>query len=262
MTPTTIPSTSTAPGRYAPVNGLQLYYQVHGSGRPLVLLHGSLLTIDTTFGPILPALAENHQVIALEMQGHGHTADTDRAITLDTLADDVVTLLGQLGIDQADVFGFSLGAMVGLTIALERPDVLGKLVLVSGHYRGDGYHDDIRFPEQHPDSTRMPTPADFEMLREIYLRVAPIPEHFERIMNKVSDMVSAFVGWEADELRDIPVPTLLVVGDNDFVRLDHAVEMFELIPDSQLAVLPGTTHVGIMQDADRLLAMVAPFLTD
>src|ERR1017187_3339105 len=129
------PSSHIAAGRYAPVNGLQLYYEVYGTGRPLVLLHGGLMTIDLTFGPLIPALAEDHQVIGIELQGHGHTADIDRPMAIEILADDVVTLLGQLGIEQADFFGFSLGGLVDLALVLRHPGLVGKLVVASADYR-------------------------------------------------------------------------------------------------------------------------------
>lgn len=250
----------TTPGTYAPVNGLQLYYETYGTGRPLVLLHGGLLTIDLTFGPILPSLAERHQVIAVELQGHGRTADTDRTMSIDLLADDVATLLGQLGIEQADVFGFSLGGFTALSLAMRHPELVRKVVLASVSFRQDGYHDDIRNSDEHPDSPRMPTKADFQMMQDDYERVAPDPGHFEACAAKTSAMVGAFEGWSDEQLRATPNLALILLGDTDFVRLEHAVEMFELLPNAQLAVLPGTTHMGVTQSPDRLLALVGPFL--
>jgi len=248
-------------GRYASVNGMQMYYEVHGAGRPLVLLHGGLLTIDLTFGPIIIAsLAEHHQVIAVELQGHGHTADIDREMSLDCLAGDVLRLLGQLGIGRADFFGFSLGGLVALAVVMRQPSLANRLVLASTHYRPDGYHPEIFAPQDYPDSGRMPTEHDFQTMEKAYLGVAPDPEHFAAIMAKTSEMVTALKGWHPSQLQAIEAPTLIMVGDTDFVRLEHAAEMFGLIPNGQLAVLPGTTHMGVMQNAERVLSIVEPFL--
>src|SRR6185437_11369249 len=189
---------------YAPVDGLQLYYQRHGSGRPLVLLHGGLMTIDLNFGPLLEPLAVSRQVIAVELQGHGHTADTDRPMTIEALAGDVVALLDHLEIGEVDLFGFSLGGLVAYAIA--------------------------------PDPTR-----------------------FDEFAAKTSTMVHEFPGW-TDELRSLRVPTMLIFGDRDFSPLTDVVELFELLPDAQLAVLPGTTHMGVPQRPGAVLALITPFL--
>src|SRR5271154_3713533 len=149
---------------YAPVNGLRMYYEVHGTGRPLVLLHGGLMTIDLSFGDIGPELAADRQVITTELQGHGRTADIDRDIELRYLASDVAALLDHLGTGQADVLGFSLGGGVALQLALDHPDRVGRLILVSVSYAGDGYHQEISDPSQHATSTRMPTPEDFRQM--------------------------------------------------------------------------------------------------
>ena len=146
---------------YAPVNGLRMYYEVHGTGRPLVLLHGGLMTIDLSFGDIWPELATDRQVIATELQGHGRTADIDRDIELRYLAGDVAALLDHLGIGQADVLGFSLGGGVALQLALDQPDRVGRVILASVSYASDGFHAEISDPAQHATSTRMPTAEDF-----------------------------------------------------------------------------------------------------
>ncbi|MQA84441.1 MAG: alpha/beta fold hydrolase [Streptosporangiales bacterium] len=245
---------------YAHVNGLDMYHEVHGTGRPLVLLHGGLLTIDLSFGAVLPALAASRRVIGVELQGHGHTADTDRELTLEYLAGDVVALLDHLGVDRADLFGFSLGGLVALQLTMSYPERVDRLVLAATHYRPDGYHAEIRSPDAQPGSGRMPTERDFQEMHEAYARVAPNPDHFHAFMAKASAAVDAFQGWPADSLREITTPTLLVVGDTDFVRLEHAVEMYELIPGSQLAVLPGTTHMDLMRRSDLVVPMVESFL--
>jgi pimeloyl-ACP methyl ester carboxylesterase len=245
---------------YAPVNGLQLYYEVHGTGQPLVLLHGGLLTIESNFAAMIPTLAATRQVIAVELQGHGRTADTDRDLSMDNLADDVIALLDQLGIDRADLYGFSLGGLTAMQAAMRHPRRVRRLVVASIHFRPDGYHDEIRNPAAYPDGTRMPTEADFRSMHDEYVRVAPDPDHFEEFAARLSAMVGSFEGWPDDELRALPVPTLVIVGDNDFVLVEHAAEMVSLIPDAQLAVLPGTTHMGLTRRADLLLPILEGFL--
>lgn len=245
---------------YADVNGLKMYYEAHGEGRPVVLMHGGLQTFDLSFGPMLPRLATGRQVIGIELQGHGHTADIDRPITLPNLAGDVVALLDELGLGRADLFGFSLGGLVALELTTSHPERVGRLVLASTHYRADGYHDDIRDPALQAESTRMPTEADFAEMLDTYQRVAPQPERFQSVAAKLSAAVPEIDGWSADALRVIAAPTLLIVGDHDFVRLDHAAEMKELIPGAQLAVLPGATHVDVLRRTELVLPMVESFL--
>lgn len=249
---------------YAPVNGLQMYYETHGnrhgSERPLVLVHGGILTIDLTWDKLLPTLANTHEVIAIELQGHGHTADIDRDFTLLNLASDVVGLLDHLDIERADLFGFSLGALTALQTAISSPDRVGRVVLASAHYRADGYRDEILNPQAHLNSDLLPTEDDFRQMQQAYASVAPDPAHFGVFMGKASAMVGSFQGWSDDTMRAIDAPTLLIVGDHDFVRLEHAVAMQELIPGSQLAVLPATTHMGVTQRAEIVLPTVERFL--
>jgi pimeloyl-ACP methyl ester carboxylesterase len=245
---------------YAPVNGLQLYYEVHGAGRPLVLLHGGLMTIGLSFDGLLPELGAGRQVIATELQGHGRTADTDRDITLPALAGDVAGLLAYLGVEQADVLGFSLGGGVALQLALDYPDRVGRLIAASVSYAPDGFHAEITDPAQHATSTRMPTAEDFRQMREAYDRLAPDPGHFDAFAAKASAAAAGLKGWTAAELGRIGAPTLLIFGDHDFIRLEHAVEMQALIPGAQLAVLPGATHMDVLRRADLMVPLVRDFL--
>jgi pimeloyl-ACP methyl ester carboxylesterase len=239
---------------YAPVNGLQLYYEIHGSGRPLVLLHGGLLTIDLNFGPLLAPLAAGRQVIAVELQGHGHTADTGRPMTIGALAGDVVALLDHLRIAEADLFGFSLGGLVAYAVALGAPARVGKLIVASA----DAHRPPGR--ESAPlDEDRMPTLADFQAWRDAYQAVAPDPAQFEEFSVKLAAVVHQFPGW-TDQLRSLQAPTLLIFGDRDFSPLPDVAEMFGLLPNAQLAVLPGTTHVGLTRRPAELLALITPFL--
>jgi pimeloyl-ACP methyl ester carboxylesterase len=239
---------------YAPVNGLQLYYETHGSGRPLVLLHGGLMTIGLNYGPLLAPLAASRQVIAVELQGHGHTADTERPMTIEALAGDILALLDHLGIDRADLFGFSLGGLVACAIALGTPARVGKLIVASADAHRPPGRQSAPLGED-----RLPTPADFQAWRAAYDAVAPDPAHFEEFAAKNSAMVHEFPGW-TDELRSLQAPTLLIFGDRDFTPLPDVVEMFELLPNAQLAVLPGTTHVGMIRRPGEVLALITPFL--
>jgi pimeloyl-ACP methyl ester carboxylesterase len=252
---------------YAPVNGLKMYYEVHGSGaggtgagRPLVLLPGGASTIELSFGAVLPGLGDGRQVIAAELQGHGRTADIDRDMTVAALAGDVAALLGQLDVDQADVLGFSLGGEVALQLALDHPDRVGRMVLVSVGYAPDGLHAEISDPAQHATSTRMPTAEDFRQMREAYDRLTPGPGPGDFDFLAARGGQTGSRGWTAAELGRISAPTMLVFGDHDFFRLEHAVEMHALIPGAQLAVLPGATHMGLMRRADLMIPLVRDFL--
>ena len=256
---------------YAPVNGLNIYYEIHGTGRPLVVLHGAYMTIET-MGEIVPSLAESRQVIGVELQGHGHTADIDRPLSYEHMADDVAALLRHLGIEQADVFGFSLGGGVALQLAIRHPEVVRKLVVASASYTSDGMHPELL------EMTPTITPESFagSPIEEAYLRSAPHPEDFPTLVAKMKQMDLKPFAWPEEDIRGIAAPTLLIIGDSDAIRLEHAVEMFRLLgggvmgdltglPKSQLAVLPGTAHFvppgsGVMDRAEWLLAMVAAFL--
>jgi pimeloyl-ACP methyl ester carboxylesterase len=247
---------------YAKVNGLEMYYEQHGgadgSKRPLVLLHGGVLTVDLTFGAVLPALSASRRLVAPELQGHGHTADTDRAMTVPNLASDVVALLDELGIPQADLFGFSLGGLTALEVAVRHPERVGRLVLASTHYAQDGYHDEVRTPDF--SSPLLPSQDDFREMTDAYKAVAPDPEHFQDFLAKCATAAQAPLPWTADDLRALSSPTLLVIGDTDFVRVEHAAEMQALIPEARLAVLPGTTHMSLMRRTALLLPMLDEFL--
>lgn len=251
---------------YADVNGLRMYYEVHGKGRPLVLLHGSLSAIGTSFASLLPLLARNRKVIALEMQGHGRTADIDRPMRIDNLADDVAVLLDQLEIERADVLGYSLGAGVAMAFAARYPAKAGKLVLLTPSYRSDGLHPGLL---EGIDEITPEMMVDTPFYQE-YVSIAPDPEAFGSLLAREHELNANIEEWPEDKVRALP-PSLIVIGDSDIVRPEHAVSMFRLLgggvvgdtvglPDSRLAVLPGTTHITLASRADWLHEMVEEFL--
>ena len=243
---------------YATINGQELYYETRGAaaggGRPLVLLHGGLLTTELSFGPLLEPLAAGRPLIGIELQGHGHTPDTDRPLAIETLAQDVTGLLDALGIASADLFGFSLGGLVAFAAALAAPDRVVKLVAAAADpYRPPGR-------ESEPlGEDKLPTQADFEAMRSAYEAVAPDPGHFEKFAAKAGAMVHEYPGWTAEQLGGLRVPVLLVFGDRDFSPLPDVAELLGFLPDGQLAVLPATTHMRVTRHPG-LLGLITPFL--
>jgi pimeloyl-ACP methyl ester carboxylesterase len=194
-------------------------------------------------------------VIAVELQGHGRTADTDRPMTIEALAGDVVELLDQLEIAEADLFGYSLGGLVACSVAVSAPGRVGRLIVASADpHRPPGR-------ESAPITDEMlPTQADFQAMRDAYLAVAPDPGHFEKFAGRVTAMVHEVPGWTDEEVRSLRAPALLVFGDRDFTPLTDAAELYGLLPDARLAVLPGTTHMEVSRRPAELLALITPFL--
>jgi pimeloyl-ACP methyl ester carboxylesterase len=256
---------------YAPVNGLSMYYEIHGEGRPLVLLHGAYMTIGM-LGAVLPGLATTRQVIAAEQQGHGHTADVARPITYEQMADDTAALLAHLGVGHADIVGYSMGGGIALQLAIRHPAVVRKLVVASASYTSGGMHSVAR--EAFPSIT--PELFAGSPIEEAYQRTAPHPGDFPKLVEKLTQLDTTEFAWPAGEIRRIAAPTMILLGDSDGVRLEHAVELFKLLgggvmgdlqgmPKSQLAVLPGTAHFappgcGLLDRAGWLLDLVQPFL--
>ncbi len=253
---------------YAPVNGLRMYHEIHGAGRPLVLLHGALSAIGTSFGKVLPSLAKTRQVIAVEQQAHGRTADIDRPLTYEQMAEDTAAVLRELDVETADFFGYSMGGAVALQTAKRHPDLVRKLVFAGGAcYNRDGYYPEVLAGIE----GLTPEALAGSPWEEEYARIAPNPQDWPALLDKVKTLDRDFVGWPAEDIQSIRAPVLIVVGDADVVRPEHAVEMFRLVgggaigdlhglPRSQLGVLPGTTHVTLVDRADWLVSMVAEFL--
>src|SRR5436190_8717723 len=250
-----------------------MYYEIHGNGRPqvptvpLVLLHGNLSTIGTSFGKVLPELSSTRRIIAVEQQGHGHTADIDRPFSIEQWAEDTTALLRHLGIEQADFFGYSSGGAVALEIALRSPALVRKLVWAGGtSYKRDGF-----YPELLAGPAIKPEALDGSPFHQAYASIAPHPENWHQLVSKITDLDRTVGDQSREDMASVKAPTLLIIGDSDIVRPEHVVEMFRLLgggvvgdlvglPRSQLAVLPGTTHVTLADRAEWLASMITAFL--
>ena len=252
---------------YAPVNGLKMYYEVYGTGKPLLLLHGAFSSIDMAFGALIPELSKTRQVIAVEMQGHFRTADIDRPFSLESLADDAAALLKYLKVDSADIFGYSMGAITAWEVAIRHPEVVRRLIIVSGVYKYEGWSPETRaiFPTITPEIFAQ-TPIKTE-----YDRLAPDPKHWTEFINKMLKFVKTPYDLGAEKIKAIKSPTLIITADGDGVLPEHAVEMFRLRgggymadfgpkPKAQLAILPGNSHISVMMQKDWLVSMITPFL--
>ena len=237
-----------AQGMYAAVNGLEMYYEIHGSGNPLVLLHGGGSTITSTFGRILPELAKTYQVIAVELQAHGRTRDIDRPLSFEQDADDVATLLRHLRISKADFLGFSNGGTTSLLIAIRHPQIVRKLVLASAIYKREGMP--AGFFENMKVATleNMPQP-----LQEAYLEVNPDPNGLQAMFNRDVARMLTFIDIDDSEIKAIQAPALVIIGDADVVRAEHALALSRALPHAQLAILPGGhgDYIGEICAADK-----------
>ena len=249
---------------YARVNGLAMYYEIHGAGEPLVVLPGAFMTVEL-MGDLVPALAKSRRVIAVEFQGHGHTADVDRPFSYEQFADDTAALLEHVGVVRTDVYGYSLGGGVALQLGLRHPDRVRKLVIASASYSSDGLYPEVL------GGIENITPELFDGTpwRAAYERTAPDPSGFPALVEKLKQLDLTPFDWPIDELA---AAALILIGDSDGTRLEHAVEMFRRLgggvfgdlvselPASQMAILPGTTHVGMLERADWISSMVTKFL--
>ena len=253
---------------YFPMDGLEMYYEIYGNGQPLVLLHGNLSTISTSFGKVLPKLASTRRIIAVEQQGHGHTADIDRPFSIGQWAQDTTTFLHHLGFEQTDFFGYSSGGAVALEIALRSPNLVRRLVWAGGtSYRRDGLYPELLASGEAMKATDL----DGSPFQLAYASIAPHPEHWHRLVEKITALDRTTLGWSPEAIASVKVPILLIIGDSDIVRPEHVVEMFRLLgggvagdlvglPRPQLAVLPGTTHVTLVDRAEWLASMITEFL--
>jgi pimeloyl-ACP methyl ester carboxylesterase len=245
-------------GQYADVNGINLYYETHGSGKPLVLLHGGLGSGEM-FGPILPTLADHHRVIAVDLQGHGRTADIDRPLDLRLMADDIAALIDYLGLERPDLVGYSLGGGVALQTALKYPEKIGRLVATSAHIKSDAIYSEMRVQQGQVNAAAAEFMKDTPMY-QLYQRVAPRPEDFGRLLDKIGKAMEQEFDY-SEQVRGLQVPTLIMAADADMAPPSHYVEFFKLLDGGlrdggwmgegrpqgghALAILPGLTHYNI-----------------
>lgn len=255
---------------YADVNGISLYYEEHGAGRPLVLLHGGLAAASM-YQPILPMLAKDRRVIGVDLQAHGHTADVDRPLRYETMADDVAALTGHLGLAQADVMGYSLGAGAALRLAIQHPHLVRRLVVVSMPCRRDGWHPESLAGMEQMGS-HLAEPLKQSPLYAMYSAAAPRVQDWPVLLDKTGDLLRRDWDWSAD-VAAITAQPMLVYGDADAVRPSHIVDFYALLGGglrdanwdgsarsvARLAILPGHTHYDIFASPD-LPAAVVPFL--
>jgi pimeloyl-ACP methyl ester carboxylesterase len=253
-------------GERVEVNGIEMYYEVSGEGDPLVVLHGAYMNIPT-MGAIIPKLAETHKVYALEFQGHGRTTDIDRPITYPALADDVAAFMDSVGLEKADVFGYSMGSAAGLQLAIRHPEKVNKLVAASVAYDARGWQ-----PEFIDFIPKMTVEMILEMpFAEDYKKLAANPDGFPALAEKLIQLEKEPMAWEED-VKSVKTPVLIITGDADVATLEHSVALFRLLgggvmgdmgkplPASRLAVMPATSHTAVITQADLLIAFIEPFL--
>ena len=245
-----------AKGKYAEVNGLKMYYEIHGSGPPLVLLHGAFGFIEG-WSTVLPTLTKTHQVIAIELEGHGHTRDLDRPLAYEQMTEDTAALLKQLKIKDADLFGYSMGGIVALGIAIRHPELVRKLAVLGSNV---GSLKEVFEPESYRQFMSLNTDFAPAVLKEPYDRMAPDPKRWPILVEKILKMGRDFKGYTAAECKSIKARVLIMLGDHDGVRPEHAVEMYRLIPNAQLAIFPGGDHFLLFISPDRVLSTLVPFL--
>jgi pimeloyl-ACP methyl ester carboxylesterase len=259
-------------GKYADVNGIKLYYEVLGTGHPLILLHGGLGAIPM-FGPNLPALAKGRQVIAVDLQGHGRTADIDRPLKPQLMADDIAALIKHLSLDRPDVMGYSLGGGVATFVAIRHPELVRKLVIVSTNFKRSAIYPEM-LAQQEQVGPQAAEGMKQTPMYQLYASVAPRPEDFPRLLGKVGEMMKGDFDY-SKEIAGIKATTMIVAGDSDMFPPSHAAEFFGLLgggkrdggwdgsgrPNARLAILPGMTHYA-MGSAPALAATVIPFLDE
>ena len=251
-------SEQTGTGTYADVNGLRMYYETHGSGRPVVLLHGGLGN-GAMFGPNIPRLAADHTVVLPDLQAHGRTADIDRPLDIRLMADDIAALIDHLGLEKPDIVGYSLGGGVAFFTAVRHPEKVGRLVMASAHINSDAMPQEMRAQQAQVNASAAEFMKETPMY-ELYQAVAPHPEHFGRLLDKIGSAMSQPFDYSS-ELRGIGVPTMIVCADAEMAPPSHYVEAFKLLDGGlrdggwmgegrprgghALAILPGTTHYNL-----------------
>ena len=241
-----------AKGEYASVNSLKMYYEIHGTGQPLVLLHGSF-----SWATNYPTLSQGRQVILIDMQGHGRTADINRPFTFEQMADDTAALLKHLKIEQADVFGYGMGGTIGLALAIRHPDLVRRLAICSSVYRPV----EESYPQDILDAFREMTPESFapKELKEPYDKMSPAP-NWRGMVAKIVQMERDFKGFSPEQMKTIKAEVFIGAGDRYDVSLEHVVKMHHLIPKSQLAIFPNSDHLLLSTNPDKMLIPIKEFL--
>lgn len=250
---------------YASVNGLKMYYEIHGTGAPLVLIHGGGSTIQTTFGRVLHSLYKTHKVIAVELQAHGHTADIERPLSFEQDADDVAQLLKQLHISKADIFGFSNGASTTLEMAIRHPEMVNKIIVASTMFKKDGSYPWFWDMMAHATFEQMP-----QQLKDAYLQINPDTNALYTMYKRDVARMQAFKDIKEDDIKAINAPAFIIIGTADVVSPEHAVEMYRLLPHARLAILPGAhgEYIGEIttsQDSNFIagtVSMIEKFLSE
>jgi pimeloyl-ACP methyl ester carboxylesterase len=238
------PSTYTKKGMsdstsgFALVNGLKMYYEIYGKGKPLVLIHGGGSTIQTSFGRVLHSFAKNRQIIAMELQGHGHTPHINRPQTFEQDADDVAALLKYLKIENSDFFGFSNGGNTTMQIGIRHPELVRKIILGSAFFKREGMYPWFWESINAATLKDMPQP-----LQDAYSKISPDPNDLSKMFENDKKRMVEFKDWKSEDIHAINAPALIIVADEDVVRPEHAVEMFRLLPHARLSILP-STHGG------------------
>jgi pimeloyl-ACP methyl ester carboxylesterase len=241
---------------YVDAAGVRTYYEVEGAGEPLLLLHGGLTTIET-FGGLTPLLAQHYRVFLPERRAHGRSPDVEGPMTYEVMADDTIAFMAAVGLPSAHVVGWSDGAVVGLLVALQRPDLVRKLVLIGQNVNPDG------LPPEMIEMMKLDKMPDMlpPRLREMYAAVSPDgPEHWDVVVDKAWQMIRSEPNIALSELAKVSAPTLVMVADRDFPTVEHAAAMQRSLPDSQLAVVPGATHGMPMEKPDVVARLVLDFL--
>jgi pimeloyl-ACP methyl ester carboxylesterase len=242
---------------YAPVNGLQMYYEIYGQGQPLVLIHGGGSTIESNFSRLIPLLSKDHQLIAIEEQGHGHTKSIDRPFTFENSADDIAALLDYLKIARADVLGFSNGGSIAMRLAGRHPNKVASVIVASAMFRRDGMVKGFWEGMNHVTLENMPKP-----LQDADRKINPDPKHLDQLFRQDSKRIQSFKDWPESDLTSIQAPTLILIGDQDVITAEHAVKMSRLFPRGRLAILPANhgSYLGEVMSSgpsDRLTQATA-----
>lgn len=264
---------STNESGHAEVDGLKVYYELHGGSpagdtAPIVLLHGGMVPIDMAFTPdLIPRFSKARPVIAIEQQGHGHTADRPGPVTLERMIEDTSGVLKHLGVKKVHLFGHSLGGMIASGLCILHPDQVASATLAGSFYRLDGMLPELVKMQTDPTHVPsaeiiplLPTEQDFAGWKATYDKYNPDPSTFDDVLAKLNVMLGSWPGWTTEQMKSIRAKVLVAIGDNDFTRIEHAAEMYRLIPEARLAILPHTTHMNIIERGDWLEPMMAELI--